>query len=44
VPYFGYARQDRRVRSGSRTYLCKSGCRYHGRSWRRSCFDGGLAR
>jgi hypothetical protein len=42
VPYFGYARSSCTL--GSRTYLCKSCCRYHGRSWRRSCFDGGLAR
>jgi hypothetical protein len=40
VPYFGYARQDRRVRSARVPYLIKS-CRGHdGQCGRGSCPHG----
>ena len=43
MPYFGYARQDRRPRSARVAITAKAGCRYADQRRRRPVADHGFA-
>ena len=42
MPYYGYARQDRKSKS-ERSHQCKAGCKYSDKRRRKPCVDNGSA-